>query len=59
MAAKKKIHPPKPSFDRPWNELTPAQQNALYTKALYEYTQGTGPNPATRPDFFRAKAAES
>jgi hypothetical protein len=57
MAAKRKVQPPKPRLDVPWPELTKAQQNAIYSKALYEYTIGKGPNPATRPEFFRAKAA--
>jgi|GEM_PF-936480 hypothetical protein len=57
MAAKRTIHPPKPSFDRPWSELTKHQQNALYVKALAAYSAGTGPNPSTRGDFYRAKAS--
>jgi hypothetical protein len=57
MAAKRKIAPPKPSLDRPWAELSIAQQNQIYTKALHTYTTGKGPNPATRAEFFRAKVA--
>jgi hypothetical protein len=57
MAAKRKIAPPKPDLTRPWSELTKAQQNQLYTKALHAYTTGTGPNPATKSEFFRAKEA--
>ncbi|MGB8266383.1 MAG: hypothetical protein WCE44_08690 [Candidatus Velthaea sp.] len=57
MAAKRKVHPPKPSFDRPWAELTTAQQNLLYVRALHAYTTGRGPNPATHAEFFRAKAS--
>jgi hypothetical protein len=57
MAAKKKIPLPKPSFDRPWADLTIAQKNLLYTRALHAYSTGKGPNPSTRPEFFRAKAA--
>jgi hypothetical protein len=57
MAAKRKVQPPKPRLDLPWVELTKGQQNAIYTQALREYTIGTGPNPATRGEFFRAKAA--
>jgi len=57
MAAKRKVAPPKPRLDLPWTELTKAQQNTIYTRALYEYTTGKGPNPATKSEFFRAKAA--
>jgi hypothetical protein len=57
MAAKRTIHPPKPSFDRPWGELTEPQQNLIYVRALHAYTTGSGPNPSTRAEFFRAKAA--
>jgi hypothetical protein len=57
MAAKRKIAPPKPRLDLPWTELTKAQQNTIYTRALHEYTTGKGPNPATKSEFFRAKAA--
>jgi hypothetical protein len=57
MAAKRKVKPPKPRLDLPWAELTKAQQNQIYTKALQAYTSGKGPNPATRPEFSRAKVA--
>jgi hypothetical protein len=58
MAAKRTIHPPKPRLDRPWSELTKAQQNQLYTKALHAYSIGEGPNPDTSTAFARAKIAE-
>jgi hypothetical protein len=58
MAAKRTIHPPKPRLDLPWSELTKAQQNQLYTKALHDYTTGKGPNPTTSTAFARMKAAE-
>jgi hypothetical protein len=57
MAAKRKVQPPKPRLDLPWGELTKAQQNQIYTRALTDYTAGKGPNPATRAEFFRAKVA--
>ncbi len=57
MAAKRKVSPPKPRLDLPWSELTKAQQNLLYTRALYAYTTGEGPNPETKGAFFRAQAA--
>jgi hypothetical protein len=57
MAAKRKIAPPKPRLDLPWTELSKAQQNTIYTRALHEYATGKGPNPATKSEFFRAKAA--
>ncbi|HEY5348761.1 MAG TPA: hypothetical protein VIJ64_03485 [Candidatus Lustribacter sp.] len=57
MAAKRKVKPPKPRLDLPWGELTKAQQNQLYTRALSAYTTGAGPNPTTRAAYFRAKAA--
>ncbi|MBD5606085.1 MAG: hypothetical protein IAI48_13510 [Candidatus Eremiobacteraeota bacterium] len=57
MAAKRKIHPPKPRLDLPWSELTKAQQNKLYTKALHAYTIGEGPNPSTSGEFSRKQAA--
>ena len=57
MAAKRKVQPPKPRLDLPWNELTKAQQNLLYTRALRDYTAGKGPNPATLGEFSRAKVA--
>jgi hypothetical protein len=61
MAAKRHYPRPKPDPNRPWAELTPAERNAHYTKALYAYTQGTGPNPGTQGEFFRTKesAAEA
>ena len=57
MAAKRKYAPPKPSFDRPWHELTKAQQNQLYTKALHAYTTGAGENPGTSGQFARKQRA--
>lgn len=57
MAAKRKIHPPKPRLDLPWSELAKPQQNQLYTKALHLYTTGAGPNPGSSGDFHRAKVA--
>lgn len=57
MAAKRKVQPPKPRLDLPWTELTKAQQNLLYTRALHAYATGDGPNPATKTEFFRAQAA--
>ena len=58
MAAKRTIHPPKPRLDLPWSQLAKPQQNLLYTRALYAYTQGRGPNPGTSGQFHRAKVAE-
>jgi hypothetical protein len=57
MAAKRKYPAPKLSLDRPWTELTKAQQNQIYTKALHAYTIGEGPNPSTSGEFSRQKAA--
>ena len=57
MAAKRKIAPPKPRLDLPWSELTKAQQNKIYTKALFEYGKGDGPNPGTSGEFARKHAA--
>jgi hypothetical protein len=57
MAAKRKIAPPKPRLDLPWTELTKAQQNLLYTRALQAYTIGKGPNPATKSEYFRKQVA--
>ena len=57
MAAKRKIAPPKLRWDLPWSELTKAQQNKLYTKALFEYGKGEGPNPGTSGEFSRKHAA--
>ncbi len=56
MAAKRKIAKPKPSFDRPWAQLTKAQQSSLYVKALTDFYAGKGPNPGTSGAFDRAKA---
>jgi hypothetical protein len=58
MAATKKIAPPKPKPNRPWSELTKAEQNAEYVLALRSYTLGTGPNPTTRGAYFRSRAAQ-
>jgi hypothetical protein len=55
MAAKRKIAPPKPRLDLPWSELTKAQQNQLYTKALHEYGQGRGENPGTSGAYSRRR----
>lgn len=57
MAAKRKIAPPKPRLDLPWSQLTKAQRNELYTKALHAYTIGEGPNPSTSGEFSRKQAA--
>lgn len=57
MAAKRKITPPKPRLDLPWAELTKAQQNLIYTRALAAYSAGKGPNPATKSEYFRKQAA--
>ncbi len=57
MAAKKKIHPPKKSLDRPWSDLSKAERNAVYTKALYAFTNGDGPNPDSSTAFARKQAA--
>lgn len=57
MAAKRKIAPPKPDPNRPWHELTKAEQSAHYAQAWYAYTQGSGPNPKTLGQFMREKAA--
>jgi len=58
MAAKKKIHPPKKSLDRPWADLTKAERNQIYTKALYAYTSGGGgANPGSSTEFARKRAA--
>ena len=57
MAAKRKYPAPKPSMDLPWSELTKAQQNQIYTKALHAYTVGEGPNPSSSGEFYRQKAA--
>jgi hypothetical protein len=55
MAAKKKIAPPKPQPGRPWSELTKAEQNAEYVRALRAYTHEGGSNPATRGAYFRTR----
>ena len=57
MAAKRKIAPPKPRLDLPWSELTKAQQNKIYTKALHDYGQGQGTNPGSSGDFSRKQLA--
>jgi hypothetical protein len=57
MAAKKKIAPPKPQPGRPWSELTKAEQNAEYVRALRAYTHEGGSNPETRGTYFRAREA--
>jgi hypothetical protein len=57
MAAKRKIAPPKPRLDLPWSELTKAQRNQLYTKALHEFGQGKGPNPGSSTEYSRKKTA--
>jgi hypothetical protein len=57
MAAKRKIAPPKLRYDLPWVELTKAQQNKLYTKALFDYGRGAGPNPGTSTEYSRKLAA--
>jgi hypothetical protein len=58
MAAKKKIAPPKPRPGRPWSELTKAEQNAEYVRALRNYTHEGGQNPETRGAYFRSRAAK-
>ena len=55
MAAKKKIAPPKPTPGRPWTELTKAEQNAEYGRALRSYSHEGGANPDTRGAYFRAR----
>lgn len=57
MAAKRKVAPPKPDPNRPWSELTKAEQNAHYSAALQAYGRGDGPNPQTRGSFDRERAA--
>ncbi len=47
---------PKPDPDRPWSELTRAERNAAYSRALHAYAQGTGPNPKTQGAFFRERS---
>lgn len=58
MAAKKKIAPPKPRPNRPWSELTKAEQNAEYSRALHAYAQGAGANPQTRPQYYRDRSGQ-
>jgi hypothetical protein len=57
MAAKKKTPPPQPVPNRTWAQLSKAEQSAAYSAALYAYSQGTGPNPQTRGQFFREQVA--
>jgi len=57
MAAKRKIAPPKPDMNLPWSELTKAQRNQIYTKALFLYSRGEGPNPGSSTQFARERAA--
>jgi hypothetical protein len=57
MAAKRKYAPPKPDPNRPWSELTQAERNAAYSRALHAYSQGQGPNPQTQGQFFRERSA--
>ena len=57
MAAKRKIAPPKPRLDLPWSELSKAQRNQIYTKALHAYGRGEGPNPGTSGQFARRQTA--
>ncbi len=56
MAAKKKIAPPKPTPGRSWAELTKAEQNAEYGRALRAYTHEGAENPETRGTYFRSRA---
>jgi hypothetical protein len=58
MAAKKKIAPPKPTPGRSWSELSKAEQNAEYGRALRSYTHEGGENPETRGSYFRAREAK-
>lgn len=57
MAAKRKVAPLKPRLDLPWSQLTKAQQNKLYAKALHAYQSGEGANPATSTEFARKQVA--
>ncbi len=57
MAAKKKVASPKPRPGRAWSELTKAEQNAEYGRALRAYTHEGGANPETRGTYFRARQA--
>jgi hypothetical protein len=42
---------------RPWSELTKAEQNAEYVRALRAYTHEGGSNPQTRGTYFRTREA--
>jgi hypothetical protein len=57
MAAKRRVPPPQPVPNRTWAQQTKAEQNALYSAALQAYGRGNGPNPQTRGQFFRERAA--
>jgi hypothetical protein len=57
MAAKKRVPPPQPIPNRTWEQLTKAEQSAAYSRALLAYSRGSGPNPQTRGQFFRAQTA--
>jgi hypothetical protein len=57
MAAKKKVPPPQPVRNRSWQQLSKAEQSAAYSAALQAYGRGAGPNPQTRVQFFRSRAA--
>jgi hypothetical protein len=59
MAAKKKVPPPQPVRNRTWQQLSKAEQSAAYSAALQAYGRGGGPNPQTRGQFFRSRAAAS
>jgi hypothetical protein len=59
MAAKKKVPPPQPVRNRTWQQLSKAEQSAAYSAALQAYGRGDGPNPQTRGQFFRSRAAAS
>ena len=53
MAAKRKVKPPKPRLDLPWDRADQgATEYEIYTNALQAYTTGKGPNPATKSEFF-------
>jgi hypothetical protein len=58
MAAKKNVPPPQPVPNRTWPQLTKAEQSAAYAAALHAYSTGKGPNPQTRGQYFRSRAAE-
>jgi hypothetical protein len=58
MAAKKKIAPPKPRAGRSWSELTNAEKNAEYVRALRAYTHEGASNPQTRGAYFRDREAK-